>query len=594
MATRLQQTENLDQGIRRRATSKGLSFGPIATAITVGVVAILLGVTFIGDWLRLPKIAAEASPTIISPNGDQTQDATNFSYTLNEDADVTVAVYDANGNLVQRLVSNQFQTRGQHIVIWNGQDELGQIVADGQYRLEVTAQGTMRSASQSANVLVDTTPPTLRLANADDQNRVREANLTIEGLTDPDAVVRLQGEPTLIPVNADGQFSIKRQLAEGSNIIELVAVDPAGNINTLSRETVLVTEPPEVSITEPQNDTWTNESLITVAGSVPDGTTLKVNGQEAAVAEDGTFQREVILQEGDNILRVEAIDDVGNVATQEIVLHRKTAAPLLTLNVEDNTVFQQAEVQIIGKTEPGATLTVGGQLVNISSLGEFQTTVNLQNGENLLEVVAQDQAGNVSRLQRRLNFQITPPESELERVARNLPTLSTYTVPVLISLPLLLILAYFLTRPVSLVVSSGSNSFQPGLPEEGRFLRLAIDLSKAARTTVEIRDKRGNVVATLLHRRHRGAGRQTLNWNGYDDFGRIVPPGEYTVRATASTSGGTVTGTLNISVLEDPAVHRQYLRNMPYHDDTQSVRRYENQYDRASTRASGRRVSRRR
>ena len=259
------------------------------------------------------------------------------------------------------------------------------------------------------------------------------------------------------------------------------------------------------------------------------------------------------MQEGDNILRVEAIDDVGNVALQEIIIHRKTTAPLLELNIEDNSTFQQAEVQIIGKTEPGAIVTVGGQIVSISSLGEFQTTVNLQNGENLLQVSAQDQAGNVTQLQRQLNFQITPPETELARVTRNLPSLATYTVPVLISLPVLLILAYFLTRPVSLVVSSETSSFRPGLPEEGRFIRLAIELSKAARTTVEIKDRRGNTVATLLHRRHRGSGQQFLHWNGYDDFGRIVPPGDYTVRATASTTGGTVTGTLNISVLEDQA-----------------------------------------
>lgn len=594
MATRFQQTEDLDQGIRRRATSKGLSFGPIATAITVGVVAVLLGVTFIGDWLRLPKIAAEASPSIISPNGDLTQDATNFSYTLNEDADVSIVVYDANNNPVQQLSRNDFQTRGQHIVIWDGQDELGQVVADGQYRLEVTARGTMRAASQSVNILVDTTPPTLRLANLDDQNRVREANLTIDGLTDPDAVVHIPGDPTLIPVNADGQFSIKRQLSEGVNTVELVAVDPAGNVNSLRRETILVTKPPEVTITQPENDTWTNENLITVVGVVPSGAKLKVNGQEATVAEDGTFQREIILQDGDNILRVEAIDDVGNAATQEIILHRKTTAPLLEVNVEDNAVFQQAEVQIIGRTEPGAILTVGGQLVNISSLGEFQTTVNLQNGENLLEVVAQDQAGNTSQLQRRLSFQITPPESELARVARNLPSLSTYTVPVLISLPLLLLLAYFLTRPVSLVVSAGSSTFQPGLPEEGRFLRLAIDLSKAARTTVEIKDRRGNTVATLLHRRHRGAGRQSLNWNGYDDFGRVVPPGEYTVQAVASTSGGTVTGTVNISVAEDPAVHRYYLRNTPHRGDTESTRRYGDDLVRTTSQTSGRRNNSRR
>jgi flagellar hook assembly protein FlgD len=363
---------------------------------------------------------------------------------------------------------------------------------------------------------------------------------------------------------------LKRQLAEGSNLIKISATDPAGNVATLNREVILATKPPEITIDSPTNDLWTKESLITVSGTVPKGASLKVNGQEATVTGAGQFEREVILQEGDNVLRIEATDDVGNVTSQEIIIHRKSAAPSLAVNVDDGTTFQQAEVQIIGKTEPGATVLVGGQTVAVSSLGEFQSTVNLLTGDNLVDVVAQDQAGNTTKLQRRLRFEVTPPESELARVTRNLPNLSTYFVPVLISLPLLLILAYVLTRPVALVLSAESGMFRPGLPEEGRFLRLGIDLSKPARTTVEVKDSRGNVVATLLHRRHRGAGQQNLYWNGYDDFGRVVKPGDYSIYATASTTGGTVTGTLNVSILEDKAVHRQYLRSAPRQDEAQA------------------------
>ncbi len=569
MSVRLRQVDHEKQKIRRRATSKGLSFGPLATAITIGTVAVLIGVTFIGDWLRTPKLTAEASPSIISPNGDQTQDSTNFSYTLNEDANVTVEVFNEANRLVQTIVNDQFQTRGQHVTIWNGLNNQGQVVADGRYRLQVTARGTMRGVSQSANVRVDTGPPTLRLANLEEVSRVREANLTIEGLTDPDAVVRLGNDPTIIPVSGDGSFSIKRQLVEGSNIVELLATDPAGNVATIAREVILVTRPPEVAIASPLNDQWTNENIVTVAGMVPPDTLLKVNGQEAVVDEEGQFEREIILQEGDNVVRLEAIDDVGNVASQEIIIHRKTTPPELSLNVADGETFQQAEVQLTGKTNPGATVLVGGQALTVSPLGEFQTTVNLLSGENLLEVVAQDQAGNVTQRQYRLNYELTAPESELARVARNLPSLSNYFVPVLLALPLLLITAYILTRPVALVVSAESSSFRPGLPEEGRFLRLSIDLTKPARTTVYIKDKRGNVIATLLHRRHRGAGQHPLYWDGYDDFGRVVLPGEYMVEATAGTTGGTVTGTLNISILEDAAVHRQYIRRSPYRDDSE-------------------------
>jgi len=282
-------------------------------------------------------------------------------------------------------------------------------------------------------------------------------------------------------------------------------------------------------------------------------------------------------------LRIEATDDVGNVTSQELLLRRKTTPPSLAVNVDEGQTFQQSEVQIIGKTDPGALVLVGGQTVAVSSLGEFQTTVKLLTGDNLLDVVAQDQAGNTTQLQRQVSFDVTPPESELARVARNLPSLSTYFVPVLISLPLLLILAYFLTRPVSLVVSAESSMFQPGLPEEGRFLRLAIDLTKAARTTVEVKDKRGNTVATLLHRRYRGQGQHTLYWDGYDDFGRAVRPGEYTIQAAASTTGGSVKGNLNISILEDRTVHRQYIKSTPHQDEGYVIDRRAGEVVRAGT-----------
>jgi flagellar hook assembly protein FlgD len=416
--------------------------------------------------------------------------------------------------------------------------------------------------------VVDSVPPTLRLANLDELSRVREANLTVEGLTDPDAVVQVEGDPTVIPVDAEGRFTLKQQLLEGSNVIEVTATDPAGNVATVAREVILVTKPPEVVIDNPVNGYWTNENLLNITGVVPAGASLKVNGQEATVNEDGTFEREVILQEGDNIISVAATDDVGNISSKDIIIHRKTTPPDLSVNVEEGQLFQQEEVQIIGKTNPGATVLVGGQKVDVSSLGEFQATVKLLQGDNLLDVVTQDQAGNTTRLQRRLRFNIPAPESELARVARNLPDLSAYFVPVLISLPVLLILAYILTRPVALVISAESSAFQPGLPEEGRFLRLSLDLSKAARTTVEIRDKRENTIATLLHRRHRGSGQHTLYWDGYDDFGRVVPPGEYTVYAAASTTGGSVTGNLNISIVPDRTAHRQYLRTAPHQDDT--------------------------
>ena len=51
---------------------------------------------------------------------------------------------------------------------------------------------------------------------------------------------------------------------------------------------------------------------------------------------------------------------------------------------------------IKGKTEPGANVFLGGHPVNISNTGEFQYTVKLKPGKNVIAVAAVDEANNVS------------------------------------------------------------------------------------------------------------------------------------------------------------------------------------------------------
>ena len=58
-------------------------------------------------------------------------------------------------------------------------------------------------------------------------------------------------------------------------------------------------------------------------------------------------------------------------------------------------------VIINGRTEPGAVLSIDGQRVDVYDDGAFTAVVRMKkDGMNDLEIVAQDTAGNTTRMRR--------------------------------------------------------------------------------------------------------------------------------------------------------------------------------------------------
>ena len=64
---------------------------------------------------------------------------------------------------------------------------------------------------------------------------------------------------------------------------------------------------------------------------------------------------------------------------------------------QDNSVIGSAEVTVGGRSTPDATVSVNGQVADIDASGRFSTAVpvTLEEGPNLIEVIASDLAGGV-------------------------------------------------------------------------------------------------------------------------------------------------------------------------------------------------------
>jgi putative hemolysin len=67
---------------------------------------------------------------------------------------------------------------------------------------------------------------------------------------------------------------------------------------------------------------------------------------------------------------------------------------LQVLLPEDGSVSELGECQVVGSTSPGAVVSVNDEILIADSDGAFQTTVTLEAGVNLIEVLASNSSGS--------------------------------------------------------------------------------------------------------------------------------------------------------------------------------------------------------
>ena len=60
----------------------------------------------------------------------------------------------------------------------------------------------------------------------------------------------------------------------------------------------------------------------------------------------------------------------------------------------DASIVNTAKIQIVGQTSPNAVVSVNGDLVDLDTVGKFQYAITLDQGANIIEIVASDPNGN--------------------------------------------------------------------------------------------------------------------------------------------------------------------------------------------------------
>ncbi|MBP7768652.1 hypothetical protein KA082_02340 [Candidatus Woesebacteria bacterium] len=170
-------------------------------------------------------------------------------------------------------------------------------------------------------------------------------------------------------------------------------------------ETVLIQAP---VLSAPVSATFSAKLAISGYGAANLKTIILLNGErgpEVQTNTDGTFSTEITLASGENTISAFTKDEKNHESTtaRPYTVVLDTLPPKIELKEPENKkVFdsKQKLITVAGLAEPLAKLYLNGRYFTPRSDGSFSTTLSLNTGENKITLIAVDQAGNESKIER--------------------------------------------------------------------------------------------------------------------------------------------------------------------------------------------------
>ncbi len=296
----------------------------------------------------------------------------------------------------------------------NGEFSYQLSLVEGSNILSIVATDAAgNTATVTRIVIKDTTAPTLTVVHPTNGTITKQDTTLVDGTVTDSTVVTLTINGTPVPVGGNGQFNYQFPIAEGSNVLSIVATDAAGNTSTVTRSIIKDSRAPTLSVIHPASGMITSQASMLVDGIVIDSTavTLTINGIPVTVGSNGAFSYLLSLHEGRNDISVAATDAAGNLSSEDLFVIKDATAPVLSVTSPENgAVTNQSTLTVSGTVNDSTavTVTVNGDSVLVSN-GSFSTSVLLTEGINSITVVATDAAGNSLSVTRSVRLDTTPP-----------------------------------------------------------------------------------------------------------------------------------------------------------------------------------------
>jgi WD40 repeat protein len=203
-------------------------------------------------------------------------------------------------------------------------------------------------------------------------------------------------------------------LADGGHLVTVSSKDFAGNMATTSFGFTVDTKKPVVTLDGLSDIVYTNQASYEVSGKTETDSAVNVLlgtvAAEVKRAPTGVFRATVELEEGDNILMVNATDGAGNEERRTFTIVRDSVSPAFERVIcQDGTLTNRASTMISGSVNEPVALRINGSPETVNSDGTFKASVHLTEGEDAFDLEIMDLAGNSVNGWLNLTLDTQPP-----------------------------------------------------------------------------------------------------------------------------------------------------------------------------------------
>lgn len=150
------------------------------------------------------------------------------------------------------------------------------------------------------------------------------ANIIVSGVALKDQTINLYINGNLIDktrTEDDGSFSFKEALSTGENVIKAKAVvEDKESEFSQTLAIAFKNAPPSLNIQSPSNDQSfaKDQNIADVKGTTDADVKITVNGFWAITDDNGNFSYRLPLQNGENNIKIVAVDIAGNKTQKEV------------------------------------------------------------------------------------------------------------------------------------------------------------------------------------------------------------------------------------------------------------------------------------